>query len=68
VTVIHARVNEIPPETDVVIAHQGLAERARKAAPQAVVLSFTNFLSNTASDLLIRRLTAGETVSGDGAG
>jgi mannitol-specific phosphotransferase system IIBC component len=65
VTVVHARVNEIPPDTDVVIAHEGLAERARKAAPQAVVLSFKNFLNNTASDQLIKQLTAGETVSSD---
>jgi PTS system mannitol-specific IIC component len=69
VKVIHARVNEIPPETDVVIAHEGLAARARKSAPDAVVLSFKNFLNNTASDLLIARLTAGQSVSSDtGAG
>ena len=66
VDVIHARVNEIPPETDVVIAHEGLAERARKAAPQAVVLSFKNFLNNTASDMLLQRLTAGEAISSSG--
>ena len=66
VTVIHARVGEIPPETDVVIAHQGLAERARKAAPQAVVLTFQNFLNNPASDLLINRLKARESISADG--
>ena len=69
VSVVHTRVNAIPANTDVVIAHEGLAERARKAAPQAVVLSFRNFLSNTASDLLIRRLAAGEPISSDpGAG
>ena len=66
VEVIHARVNEIPAHTDVVIAHEGLAMRARNAAPQAVVLSFKNFLNNTASDLLVRRLTAGESISSDG--
>jgi len=65
VTVIHARVNEIPADTDVVIAHEGLSERARKAAPGAVVLTFRHFLNNTASDLLIRRLTAGEPISSD---
>jgi mannitol PTS system EIICBA or EIICB component len=66
VTVIHARVNEIPPNTDVVIAHEGLAERARKSAPQAVVLTFRNFLNNSASDLLVRQLSSGEPISGDG--
>jgi mannitol PTS system EIICBA or EIICB component len=65
VNVIHARVGEIPPDADVVLAHEGLAERARSAAPNAVVLSFKNFLNNPAADLLIRRLTAGEPVSAD---
>jgi len=68
VNVIHARVNEIPPDTDVVIAHEGLAERARASAPQAVVLSFRNFLNNTASDLLISRLQAGQPVSSESGG
>lgn len=63
VRVIHAPVNEIPGDTDVVIAHEGLAERARKVAPNAVVLSFKNFLNNPASDLLVRRLLAGESIS-----
>ena len=67
IQVIHAPVNQIPANADVVLAHQGLAERARKAAPQAVVLPFTNFLNNPAADLLIRRLQAGEPISSDGA-
>ena len=67
IQVIHAPVNQIPANADVVLAHQGLAERARKAAPQAVVLPFTNFLNNPAADLLIRRLQAGESISSDGA-
>jgi PTS system mannitol-specific IIC component len=65
INVIHSPVNEIPPATDVVIAHEGLAARARQAAPQAVVLSFRNFLNNTASDQLVRQLTAGQSVSAD---
>jgi mannitol PTS system EIICBA or EIICB component len=65
VNVIHSPVNEIPAETDVVIAHEGLSDRARAAAPQAVVLSFRNFLANAASDLLVSRLTAGEPVSSE---
>lgn len=65
INVIHSPVNQIPANTDVVIAHEGLAERARKAAPTAVVLSFRNFLNNTASDRLVRSLTAGEEISAD---
>lgn len=67
IQVIHSPVNQIPPDADVVLAHEGLAERARKAAPNAVVLPFKNFLNNPAADLLVRRLTAGEAISSDGA-
>jgi mannitol PTS system EIICBA or EIICB component len=65
IKVIHSPVNQIPADTDIVIAHEGLAERARKAAPAAVVLTFRNFLNNAASDRLIRSLTAGEEISAD---
>jgi mannitol-specific phosphotransferase system IIBC component len=63
VRVIHSPVNQIPADTDVVIAHEGLAARARSAAPQAVVLPFRNFLNNAAADLLLRTLRAGEVVT-----
>jgi PTS system mannitol-specific IIC component len=68
IQVIHAPVNQIPANADVVLAHQGLADRARKAAPTAVVLPFTNFLNNPAADLLLRRLQAGELITSDGPG
>jgi mannitol-specific phosphotransferase system IIBC component len=68
VKVIHSPVNEIPRDADVVLAHEGLAARARSAAPQAVVLAFKNFLNNPASDLLIRQLQAGEPISDEAAG
>ena len=66
IQVIHSPVNQIPPNADVVLAHEGLAERARKAAPNAVVLPFKNFLNNPAADFLIRRLQAGEAIASDG--
>jgi mannitol PTS system EIICBA or EIICB component len=68
IQVIHSPVNQIPANADVVLAHQGLAERARKSAPGAVVIPFQNFLNNPAADLLLRKLQAGETISSDGAG
>lgn len=68
VKVIHSPVNEIPHDADVVVAHEGLAARARSAAPQAVVLSFKSFLNNPASDLLVRRLVAGEPISDEAGG
>lgn len=65
IKVIHSPVNQLPAETDVVIAHESLAERARKAAPGAVVLKFKNFMNNEASDLLVKRLLSGEDVGTD---
>jgi PTS system mannitol-specific IIC component len=67
IQVIHSPVNQIPADTDVVIAHEGLAARARSAAPNAVVLSFRNFLNNPASDLLVRQLQAGQPISDEAA-
>lgn len=65
VRVVHSPVNEIPAETDVVVVHEGLAARARKAAPAAVVLTFRNFMNNTASELLLRSLRDGLDISAD---
>lgn len=65
IRVIHSPVNQIPPETDVVVSHEGLAVRARKAAPGAVVLTFKNFMNNTASDRLVKSLEAGEDLTGE---
>ncbi|HEY3163115.1 MAG TPA: hypothetical protein VGJ71_02085 [Candidatus Limnocylindrales bacterium] len=68
VKVIHSPVNQIPGDADVVLAHEGLAARARAAAPGAVVLAFKNFLNNPASDLLVRRLQAGEAITDEAPG
>jgi mannitol-specific phosphotransferase system IIBC component len=67
IKVIHSPVNQIPAETDVVVAHEGLAERARKVAPSAVVLTFKNFMNNSASDRLVKSLQAGEDIAADGS-
>jgi len=66
IEVIHSPVNQIPAHADVVLAHEGLADRARKVAPNAVVLPFKNFLNNPAADLLVRRLQAGESITAEG--
>ena len=47
------------------VAHEGLAERARKVAPAAVVLTFRNFLNNTASDQVVRSLSTGDDISSE---
>jgi mannitol-specific phosphotransferase system IIBC component len=66
IKVVHSPVNQVPVDTDIVVAHEGLAERARKAAPNAVVLTFKNFMNNTASDRLVKSLQSGSDIGGDG--
>jgi mannitol-specific phosphotransferase system IIBC component len=48
VTVEHHPVAAIPTDADVVLCHAGLAERARRSAPGAVVVGFRVFLGDPA--------------------
>jgi mannitol-specific phosphotransferase system IIBC component len=48
VTVDHTPVNEIPADTQVVLCHAGLADRARGIAPNAVVVPFQVFMGDPA--------------------
>ena len=48
VEVEHRPVNEIPADTQVVLCHAGLADRARSIAPEAVVVPFQVFMGDPA--------------------
>jgi mannitol-specific phosphotransferase system IIBC component len=48
VTVEHTPVNNIPADTQVVLCHAGLAERAQSIAPNAVVVPFQMFMGDPA--------------------
>ena len=48
VTVEHTPVNNIPADTQVVLCHAGLAERAKGIAPDAVVVPFQVFMGDPA--------------------
>jgi mannitol-specific phosphotransferase system IIBC component len=48
VTVEHTPVNNIPADTQVVLCHAGLAERAQGIAPNAVVVPFQMFMGDPA--------------------
>jgi len=52
VTVGHTPVNEIPADTQVVLCHAGLADRARRIAPNAVVVPFQVFMRDPAFTLV----------------
>ena len=41
----HASVSEIPAGTQYVVCHRDLAERAEKSAPEAKIVTITDFMA-----------------------
>ncbi|MDK2878660.1 MAG: mannitol system or component [Thermoanaerobacteraceae bacterium] len=56
VKVIHAAINEIPQDADIVISHKELTDRARVAAPDAEHISIEAFVNNPVYDQIVDRL------------
>lgn len=48
VTVEHTPVNNIPADTQVVLCHAGLADRAKGIVPDAVIVPFNVFMGDPA--------------------
>lgn len=64
VTVVHTPVNSIPDEADVIVCHQGLADRARVSAPETVIVPIQLFIGDPAVARLITAIQTGSDVSG----
>ena len=62
VNVIHKPVRSVPSNAKVVVAHKGLADFARKQAPNAVVIAFSQFLNDPVFDQLVQSLKAGSDI------
>lgn len=60
--VVHAPVQQIPPETDVIVTHKGLAEQAKAKVPSAAIVPFTMFFNDPAVKSLVDKLKAGEDI------
>ncbi|MEY3019256.1 MAG: hypothetical protein RLZZ272_240 [Actinomycetota bacterium] len=58
VAVRHAPAIEVPADAKVVVVHDRLEAVARRSAPQAVMLPFSNFMSIPAFDIIIGALTS----------
>ncbi|MDI3481578.1 MAG: mannitol system or component [Tepidanaerobacteraceae bacterium] len=56
VKVVHAAINEIPPDADIVISHKELTARAKAAAPGAEHISIEAFVNNPVYDEIVERL------------
>ncbi len=57
VTVIHKPARAIPDDAQVVIVHKGLAKVVRKKVPDAVVVTFSQFLNDPAFDRVVAAFT-----------
>ena len=64
VTVKHLPARAIPANTQLVIVHQGLAKVARKAAPNAVVVTFKMFMGDPAFDRIVKAFVNGGEIVG----
>jgi mannitol-specific phosphotransferase system IIBC component len=64
VEVVHSPVHRLPPDAQVVVCHQGLADRARSVAPDAAIVTFQLFLGDPAFDRLETAIRSGQVIGG----
>lgn len=57
VTVVHKPARAIPDDAKVVIVHKGLAKVVRNKVPNAVVVTFSQFLNDPAFDRVVNAFT-----------
>ncbi len=62
INVEHSPVNLIPSDADVVVAHKGLAGRAREVAENSVVVTFNMFMNDPAINKLVDDLSQGNDI------
>ncbi len=60
IVVKNSSVDTIPADCDIAVVQATLAERARKSAPQAQLITIGNFLADPALDALYVQLTTGD--------
>lgn len=63
VDVIHSPINELDPTAELVMCQSGLAERARAVAPDAVIVTFEQFLGDPAFARIENAIKNGETIA-----
>jgi mannitol-specific phosphotransferase system IIBC component len=64
VTVVHKPARAIPEGTKLVIVHKGLANVAKKKAPDAVIVTFNHFLNDPAFDKVVAAFVNGTDITG----
>ena len=64
-TVIHAAIEAVPSDTDLMVVHKDLAHRAEAARPGVEIVRIQNFLGDPALDALCHRLTERRTTGAE---
>ncbi len=64
VTVEHTPVNSIPADADVVVCHEGLADRARGIAGDKPIVGFKVFLGDPAVTKVVNAIKNGDDING----
>jgi mannitol-specific phosphotransferase system IIBC component len=64
VTVEHTPVSSIPDDADVVVVHEGLADRARGVAPGKPIIPFKVFLGDPAVTKVVDAIKNGSDIDG----
>ena len=67
-TVKNTSVDNIPADCDIAVVQVTLAERAKKCAPEAQIVTINNFLADPALDSLYEQLTAKDDTAKTGQG
>jgi mannitol-specific phosphotransferase system IIBC component len=62
VQVVHSSVREVPKGAQVIMVHKGLAKTVRSIAPNAVVVSFSQFLNDPVFDKVVRAFVEGKEI------
>lgn len=64
ITVEHTPVDRIPADADVILCHEGLAERARGVMPGGVIVPFQMFLGDPAVTAVVDAIKSGGRIDG----
>lgn len=67
IIVKNTSVDNIPPDCDIAVVQTTLADRAKKSAPQAKLITIGNFLADPALDELYGQLSAKQAETGNAA-
>lgn len=57
IEVANSSIEEIPSDTDIVLTHESLSDRAKSAAPKAEHISIKNFINSPEYEALVKRLS-----------